>query len=197
MCIVEGKGDVEAVPVLCARIFRYLGATGWSVDKNPVRQPRPRLVNEGAQSPNRPAAIDSLRRAVELARARPADAIVVLCDSDDDCAAIWGASAAAVVQDGVRGGAVMAVREFETWLIASRIRTHTIGATPIERIRGAKERLRTMIPRYKPTQHQAQLTRELDIDAVWSLSDSFDKLVRTIARIAGVALPVRPVGPGT
>jgi hypothetical protein len=192
VCVVEGHGEVESLPILCVRILHRLEAYAWSVDKNPIRQPRSRLVNETVPSPNRDACVDGLTRAIALAQGRPADGVLVICDSDDDCAAVWGPSASQIVQNYLNGGVVMVVREYESWLIASRLRKAAIGTRPVEGIRGAKEYLRQITGHYRPSQHQAQFTRQLDIDVVWALSDSFDKLVRTIAAIAGVAVPDRP-----
>lgn len=89
MCVVEGHGEVKAVPALCYRILRSLDISEWLVDEEPVRQPRSLLVDEGIPSPHRPCLLESVERAVELAVSRPADAVIVLCDSDDDCAATW------------------------------------------------------------------------------------------------------------
>jgi hypothetical protein len=195
VCIVEGHGDVEATAILCARIFAHLEAYTWFVDKYPVRQPRSKLVDETMPSPNRPASLESLRNAIALAQARPADAVLVVCDADDDCAAVWGPSASALVGSMTVGGAVMAVREYETWMIASRERRAMIGSRSLESIRGAKEYLRKTVADYKPTHHQAQLTRDIDIEVARSVCDSFDKLVRTLAAVAGVVAPPRPQPP--
>src|SRR4051812_40938718 len=171
VCVVEGHGDVEALPVLCARIIHRLEAHSWSVDKNPVRQPRSRLVNERQLSPRRIVS-EGLPRAVALASSRPADGVLVVCDSDDDCAAIWGPSATALVRQTMNGAAVMIVREYETWLVASLIGRPRIGHQPLETIRGTKEVLKDMISEYRPSHDQARLTRGLHIDTVWAISDS-------------------------
>lgn len=192
VCVVEGQGEVEAVPILCARILTRLEAYTWFVDKHPVRQPRSRLVDQIVPSRRRTAFVDGLERAVALAVNRPADGVLVMCDSDDDCPAVWGPFATQAIRQIANGAAVMAVREYEAWLITSIVRSGAVGHRPIESVRGAKEQLKRVIGDYRPTQDQARLTRELNIDTVWSLSDSFDKLVRTIAAIVGAAVPQRP-----
>jgi hypothetical protein len=183
---VEGQGEVQAMPNLCARIANYLGAWAWFVDPEPVRQPRSKIVDESVASPHRPAATAGLKNAIALARARPADAVLVLCDSDDDCAATWGPSAAAILADS--GGAVMAVREYEAWLLYGYITDRKIN---IDAIRDAKGRMRDVLPGYKPTTHQLEATRALNLDLVRARSDSFDKLVRSLAKIFEVAPPPR------
>jgi hypothetical protein len=88
----------------------------------------------------------------------------------------------------------MAVREYETWLLLSypEVTQMEAGIADPERARDAKGRLRRLVPGYKPTTHQLAITRTLDIDAVWSKSDSFDKLVRSLAGVVGVTPPPRP-----
>lgn len=194
VCVVEGHGEVEAIPVLCGRVLGRLGVTGWAIDKFPVRQPRSRLVEETVASPRRPCRTDGMSRALAMAHARPATAVLVVCDSDDDCAASWGTSADAMPTQVVPFKAVMAVREYEAWLLWSRsdielLRAH---ATNPDIVRDAKGALRRLVPGYMPTVHQLAETRRLDIDRVWARSDSFDKLVRALAQITGHSPPARP-----
>ena len=116
-CIVEGQGDVKALPNLCSRIKDYLEAWTWFVDPDPIRQPRSSLVDEAIRSPMRPARTDGVSRAVELALGRPADGVLIVCDSDDDCAGCWGPSARTIITARTIGQAVMVEREYETWLV--------------------------------------------------------------------------------
>jgi len=51
-----------------------------------------------------------------------ADAVLVLCDADNDCAVAWNASATALVRSHMHWppiAAVMPVREYEGWLLAN------------------------------------------------------------------------------
>jgi hypothetical protein len=196
VCVVEGRGDVEAVPALCHRIWEHLGVIDWFADSQPVRIPRSRLVNERQPSPHRTAAREGLEKAVELARRRPADAVLVVCDQDDDCAATWGPDAREIVRSMVAGTAVMAAREYESWLLlgfdAEMLARHGIRSP--ERKRDAKNLLRKIIPHYKPSVHQKSLTASTDIQRIWSLSDSFDSLVRGLAALSGIRCPDRPQG---
>ena len=72
--IVEGYGEVEAVPVLLRRLV--VAANAYPLGVNPpIRRPRTDLVSE-----------DGVRRAVRLARKQPdCAAILIMVDSDDDC----------------------------------------------------------------------------------------------------------------
>ena len=194
VCIVEGQGEVAAIPNLCMRILDYLGATGWRVDAAPIRQPRSKLVDERVKSPRRPCNAEGILRAVAIARARPADAVLVLCDADDDCPATWGRDAETHLAAPPRGVGVMAQREYEAWLLASygEVELKAAGVRNPELVRNAKGELRKLIPGYLPTVHQLAATRRLDIPRVRARSDSFDKLVRAIGGLCGVEPPVRP-----
>jgi hypothetical protein len=187
VCVVEGQGEVAALPALCARVLLHLGAQGWIVDRDPIRQPRSRLVNEREKSPRRPCLTDGIRRAAMLARARPADAILLLCDADDDCPAVWGPSARHAVAPLLPGAAVMAVREYDAWLLLSHTdaELHGAGVRDPERTRNAKEEMRKLIPGYKPSVHQLDATRRIDVGALRARSESFDKLVRDLAELCG------------
>jgi hypothetical protein len=195
VCIVEGKGEVAAIPNLCMRILRqYLGDIAWIVDQDPIRQPRGKLVDGTRKSPLRLCHADGVRRAVLLARqTRKADAVLVLCDADDDCPATWGPDAARVVKGLMPGDAVMAVCEYETWLLLnfSEDALQRAGAPMPESKRGAKEVLKRLVPGYLPTTHQLSETRRIDIPLVRKRSDSLDKLVRALATISGMPLPDR------
>jgi hypothetical protein len=87
----------------------------------------------------------------------------------------------------------MAVREYETWLLWSLFRGHPPSGLDVEIKRGAKEMVRDLLGAYKPTIHQLEQTRRLDIATVWARSNSFDKLMRSLAAIFGVRNVVRPL----
>jgi hypothetical protein len=183
VCIVEGHGEVAAIPCLCSKILVQLEAWTWHVDPTPFRQPKSQLIREAG-----------LERAIDLAvRSREADAVLVVCDADDDCPAQWSETAATVFATRGNGGAVMAMREYESWLLSSVVRQARSGNRAIEQIRDAKGHLEQYVKGYLPTLHQLQLTRSLEIDTVWSLSDSFDKLIRTLGAICGVPPGTRPL----
>lgn len=187
VCVVEGSGEVAALPNLCTRIAQALDAHDWYVDSEPVRQSRSALVDERQPSPKRLPRSESLMNAVELAFRRPADAVLVMCDADDDCAAVWGPQAAAMIRQRGPGDAVMVVREYEAWLLAAHLDSGKLGKRAVDSIRNAKGELEKLVPGYKPTVHQLTLTRKIEIERLRELSPSFAKLVRTLARLFGVA----------
>lgn len=122
--IVEGHGEVEAVPFLIERIL-LARAPNAAIDvlRKPHRVPRGKMLT------------GELARAIDLQarRVRPDGAILVLLDSDDDCAAQLGPrlqeTAQAAAQD-LRVGVVLAVHEYESWLVASELDLATIGLQP-------------------------------------------------------------------
>jgi hypothetical protein len=85
----------------------------------------------------------------------------------------------------MRGVAVMAVREFETWLLLS-LPAHALRAAGVknpESKRDAKGALARIVDGYKPTTHQLELTRRIDIAALRERSRSFDKFVRSVLAV--------------
>ncbi|MEQ1566465.1 MAG: hypothetical protein ABMA64_12560 [Myxococcota bacterium] len=179
VCVVEGKGEVEAVPVLCARIvFVHLGAprSEWAVDADPIRLPRSQLVDERVARGARPPRAEGLARASGLIRGRGAHAALVLVDSDGDCPASWGP--AARLSSG--HSAVMAVREYEAWLLAGHSRVDDADTVRNPKAVAARE-----WPGYRPTTRQAELTRSMDLSAAEQRSASFRYLVRELRRLVG------------
>lgn len=198
VCIVEGEGEVAAIPNLCARILAHLGVHDWVVDPDPIRRKRSALVDARQPRPRRPCRQEEVVKAMMLAlrRPRPTDAVLLLCDEDEDCAATWGPDASRVMGQLGAGAAVMAVHEYETWLLLSRSDEELRGAGVAVPVvgRGAKSTLRRLVPDYSPTVHQLQETRRIDIAFLRERSPSFDKLVRSIAALCAAARvpPPRP-----
>ena len=199
VCIVEGHGENLAAPVLCSRVLRgLLAVEGWYVERDAIRWSRSKIVDESVASPRRPAHTRELSRALALAAARSPKGVLLLCDADDDCPASFGRPMPTSVPAGrlaipVRG--VMASREYESWLLWARPdaeREKARAADPERAPRDAKKALAALVPGYSPTSHQELLTRAADLGAIWARSDSFDKLVRSIATLVGAAPPKRP-----
>jgi len=189
VCVVEGHGDVKAAPKLTDRVLRELLGTGdrWHVHEDPVRQPRSSLVKR-----------EGLERALKMAAARDPAGILVLCDADDDCAAEWGAQFPKVARylgRSVEVRGVMASREYESWLLSARpreVRKHLGALTPDIAPRNAKKALEKLVRDYTPATGQLYQTREMDLHRAWAVSDSFDKLVRSVAQLVGAKVPARP-----
>ncbi len=196
VCIVEGEGEVNAIPNLCARVLAHLGVAGWVVDPEPIRRKRSARVDARLPKPRRPCRENEIIKAMTLAlrRPRPANAVLLLCDEDEDCAAVWGPDATRTMNRLGAGIAVMAVHEYESWLLLNRsdeeLRAAGV-AVPVTG-RGAKSAMRKLVPDYSPTIHQLQGTRHINIAFLRERSPSFDKLVRSIAALCGSPEPSRP-----
>lgn len=177
----EGKGEVTALPSLAARVLREHGIHGWCISKEIIRLPRGLLVDESAKSPRRPPRADGFKKAVGVARAQNAQAVLVLVDADDDCPASFGPPSASLFQ-GLPGAAVMAVREYETWILLSQPpeRLARVGIKDPERSRDAKRLLSRLVRGYLPTTHQLELTRSMDIAELRRRSRSFQQFVKSV-----------------
>jgi hypothetical protein len=176
--IVEGHGEVEAVPVLLRRLAE---ANDTFVEvARPIRQPKGRLVKEA-----------ELRRAVALAAKQTGagDGILVLLDADADCPAEFGprllAWARAERADR-RIAVVFAHREFEAWFLAATSSLVAQGKLPVgveapaapEAVADPKAWLSAAMGRpYSETIDQPAFTALFDARAARRCG-SFDKLAR-------------------
>ncbi len=185
--VVEGDGEVAALPVLLRRLIGVANAYPLGVNY-PIKRPRTELVRE-----------DGVRKAVRLARLKPdCAAIVIVFDSDDDCPKDiaprvqgWGQSEAAPVPCYV----VMPHREFEAWFLATveslrgtrGIRQDATSHPDPESRRGAGEELRRrMTPNrsYSKTADQPALTAVFDLAAAHRRCRSFRRMVRVFGLMA-------------
>ena len=186
-CIVEGHGEVEAVPILIRRVAERLYPELGVDTPHPIRISRSRVVQEG-----------ELEQVVELAarNIRGQGAIFILLDSDDDCPARLGPKLlcrALEARSDLPIALVLAKYEFEAWFLAAAesLRGHRGLKNDLqsphnpEGIRGAKEWLSQRMEgnrRYSPTADQPGLTTRFDFDQARH-ADSFDKCYRDIARL--------------
>jgi hypothetical protein len=186
-CIVEGHGEVEAVPLLVRRIANAYAPQLTVHVPRAIRVSRSKFIKAG-----------ELERTVELAarQVRGQGAILILIDSDDDCPAQLGPELqkrAVAARSDLPIGAVLAKREFESWFLAAaeslrgkRELPMTLQPPPHpEAIHGAKEWLSQQMPsgkNYVPTEDQAALTAQFDLTRARQC-DSFDKCYREIVRL--------------
>src|SRR5271165_624862 len=181
--IVEGHGEVRAVPALFRRIIIELNL-GVSIEIcSPVRQPRDKLLKIG-----------EIERAIAIAAKEVGDegAIFVLLDSDGHCPAELGPALLTRVnhaRSDQRISVVLAHQEFEAWFLASAaslkgLRTlsdNIENHRAPESVRGCKEWLETWMPttsKYSPTTVQAALAATFDMSLARRNAPSFDKLWR-------------------
>jgi hypothetical protein len=196
--IVEGHGEVSAVPVLLRRLVEESGAYAVRIGK-PIRRNRPDLILE-----------QPLHNAVRLALLQPdCDAILVLLDGHEDCPKELAPTLEAWARSEARGkpcAVVMAHHEYEAWFLASieslrghrGIRHDAVSHPAPEEPQGAKERLEErMVPgsSYSESTDQAGLSARFDMARAYTRCRSFRRMVKVfglLAEGAGVHLQEWP-----
>jgi hypothetical protein len=182
--IVEGDGEVEAVPVLLRRYAVLLGYSG-NLRTSVFRQPASRLVKPG-----------ELERVVELAARKlgGTGGILILLDSEDGCPAQDGPALLARVRHArsdLPSGVILAHREFEAWFLGAASSLAGRRALPMdlcshpnpESVRACKEWLSRKMPMgraYNEVEDQPALTAIFDMDLARAACPSFDKCDREI-----------------
>lgn len=196
--IVEGHGEVTAVPVLLRRFRDEAGAYGFEV--NPaIRRHRSDFVRE-----------ESMRNAVRLALVQDeCRAILILFDGDDDCPLKLAPTVEAWAQDEagpVPCAVVIAHREYEAWFIAAieslrgrrGVRADAESHPDPEAPRDAKGKLEDRMGlglSYAETADQAALTALFDMSAAYARCRSFRRMVRAFGLLVtgiGIELPAWP-----
>ena len=189
--IVEGDGEVEAVPLLLRRV---LGERHGRYD---IRIQKP--INARGKT----KLLRKFGSFLEYARRdQECNAVLVLLDGDDDCPrdlATELAQTAAGLNMGVPVAVVCAHREYETWFIASldsetgdTIRA-TLGLSEtafhegdVESIASPKGWIQVRMPQrsgYKETQDQPALTPFIDIEHTQRRSRSFQRLCHAVEEL--------------
>ena len=186
-CIVEGHGEVEAVPILIRRVAALHYPELATVIPTPIRVPRNRVFKTG-----------ELERVVGLAvrNIGKQGAVFIILDCDDDCPAEMGPALLYRVSQVFRNlpvAVVLAKCEFEAWFLAAAeslqgrrgLRNDLHPPSDPEMIRGAKEWLTYRMEgsrTYSETDDQPALTALFDIEQARQ-ADSFDKCYRDIVRL--------------
>ena len=186
-CIVEGQGDVAAVPVLIRRIASDL------YPELAIDIPRPIRVHR-----NQVVQPDKLEQEVELAARRIGEqgAIFIILDSDEDCPAELGPALlrrASQVHSNLPVAVVIAKNEFEAWFLAAAesirgrrgLRNDIQSPDDPEAIRDAKGWLSNRMEegrKYHEKRDQPALTDGFDLEQARQ-ADSFDKCYRDIVRL--------------
>jgi hypothetical protein len=183
--IVEGQSEVESVPVLLRRMLDSLNAAQWGVER-PFRVKRTGVVREG-----------EIERALAmlLRSRRDLGGILVLLDSDDDCAADLGPRLTERCRavTSLPCAVVLAVKEFECWFLGAKeslrgrrgIRPDAVAPPEPENIRGAKGRLTAnmMDCRYMEVDDQAALADAFDLDEAATRCPSFERFRKVVSAI--------------
>jgi hypothetical protein len=185
--IVEGDGEVAAVPVLLRRLLhdhaqRFDLQIGQPIRRKEFEFRRPETV----------------QNAVRLAKLQADCAgIILLFDGEDDCPAQLGAQVSTWAKQAAGSTpceVAIAYREYETWFLASleslrghcRITLDACSPDDPESRRNAKGKLEEFMPRgasYSPTIHQSKLTAVADLAQTHRRNRSFRKFTKAVGDI--------------
>ncbi len=177
--IVEGPGDVAAVPVLLRKLLHESMLRPDAVVMRPVN-----CTGKG-----------NLRKRIQdylsYCLGNECDAILVLFDADSDCALELVREVCEkcrVLDLPVPVAVVCAVREYESWFLASAVSVasdETAYLDNPESVGNPKETLKQLLPggRYRETEHQARLTALIDLDAASENSRSFTRLRHAVEEL--------------
>ena len=180
--IVEGDGEVKALPVLLRRLGEWRTPQVQSHVLPPIRVQRNRFLN-------RP---EEFRRHLLLAAAKSGSSgwILILLDADDDCPVTKGQEILTLARAEVPHrpvAVVLANREYEAWFIASahslngyrsfmsRAGDQTVDSDSPRDAKGwMRERMSTTA--YRETTDQPAFSARMDLSAAFEKSRSFRKL---------------------
>ncbi len=184
--VVEGDGEMEAVPMLLRRMLERMERWDWSVGKARKIGGIGKLRKE----------FDNLLQ--RLATAPDCDAILILNDMDDGCPvteALALAQRARTLMLPCPVALVLAHREYESWFLTSLptiagnydLPANLVYQGEIEGRRDVKGWLSDQMPPgkiYKETIHQVRMTGLLDIDLALS-SRSFQRFYHAVEELVG------------
>lgn len=181
--IVEGEGEVAALPVLLRRIAAWRTPNVAAQISTPLRVRRERFLNRE----------DEFNRFLLLAAAKAETEgwILVLLDADDDCPATLGPAILARAHACVghqRVSVVLAKREYEAWFIAAAQSLHGFRGFSVEsglvvdceQPRDAKGWVNVRIAgnSYGETTDQPAFSARMDLGQAFGASRSFRKLCK-------------------
>jgi hypothetical protein len=187
--IVEGQGEVTAVPLLIRRIVAVYAPEAYAHVARPIRVKRDALVRA-----------EGIENAIELAARQtgPEDSVLVLLDADKDCPFELARTLTERAQRKRPDRAVRVVVakcEFEAWFLAAAQSLSGRNGLPQdlkppadpEAVRDAKGWLSARMSRgqsYKPTVDQAALAQAVDLERAQGGARSFRKFVKDVLELA-------------
>jgi hypothetical protein len=177
--IVEGHGEVEALPALLHRIALVVSPDLRIRVNPPIRVKSGSFLNDDHY----------FHKMFSLAAAKAVQEgglVLMLLDCEDDCPAVLGPrllQRAHGVRADIHVLVVLAYREFESWFIAAARSLRGFSGLPaslrspadMERVRNAKGWLGERMPGgYDPLLHQLKLARRFDLSEARA-NRSFDR----------------------
>lgn len=183
--VVEGYGEVSAVPELLRRLAAEIAPEIWTDFPQSRRKGRDQLILSGGIE----SAVDEIvRKTSDVA------GVLVLIDADDACPATLGPELldrARKARSDIPLAVVLANREFEAWFMAAAVSLRGHQDLPLdlqpppdpERPRDCKgwlTRHRTGGSPYNPVRHQTGLAAQFDMAMARKNAPSFDKFWRDV-----------------
>jgi hypothetical protein len=183
--IVEGHGEVQAVPVLLRRLAQTLPAAPGLQVNPPIR------VKAGSFLNDQTYFYRFIELASQKARLHPKSCVLILLDCEDDCPARQGPdllNRAQQVRPDIHFLVILAYREYETWFLAAARSLRGTSGLPAdleppvnpESIRDAKGWLSRQMPTgYNEPNHQPRLTAQFSFEEgkqVPSFARAFTKI---------------------
>lgn len=179
--IVEGDGEVAALPILLRRINQWRSPGRQANVLRPIRVRRDQFLHKD----------DEFHRILTMASGKCADDgwILILLDADDDCPAELGAQTLGRAREIVSHrpvSVVFANREYEAWFLAAGKSLHgfrgfsyteAFGSEP-EKPRDAKGWMRRQMAsgHYSEITDQPAFSNRMDLEQAFGGSRSFRKL---------------------
>lgn len=184
--IVEGEGEVRALPKLLYRLAGDIGVMN-------LRVPTPDRISRG-----RLTSLGGIETAITATTKRIPNVggLLVLLDADDDCPADLGPrllARARAARSDKKIAVVLANREFEAWYMAAASslagkygfpEALKVPDTP-EKPRDCKGWIKHARGSYEPPVDQAPLASIFDMKMARERSDSFDKFYRDVTWLLG------------
>lgn len=181
-CIVEGSGEVAALPILLRRFPEWRGPEMYVDVQAPIRVKRDRFLQKQ----------EEFSRYLLLASSKCGDGgwVLVLLDADDDCPAALGAETLARAKEIIPDrsvSVVLANREYEAWFIGAA--TSLEGKHGLE-LRAGDADCDAEVPRdakgwltermngraYGPVADQSAFSAQMDLELAFARCRSFRKL---------------------
>lgn len=184
--IVEGHGEVQALPALLHRIANWCGYQGQLIVNAPIRVKSGSFLNDQAY----------FRKQVTLVTAKAAEragGALILLDCEDECPAVLGPkllAQASLVRPNVPIIVALAFREFESWFVAAVKSLHGLDGLPshltppptLDNLRDAKGWLgKHMTNGYDPLVHQLDFVRAFDFGQACA-SHSFNRICQRVSK---------------
>lgn len=176
-CIVEGYGEVKAVPILLKRLHQWKTPDlAYPIIEEPIRIKRDRFINKK----------EEFNKYLKLAALKCGHDgwILILLDADDDCPKELGIKILDSVEECIphcSTSIVLANREYEAWFIASAGSLNgqhgfMLNANEIENIEAESPRdAKGWVKRHIATNLYSETIDQLEFTKIMDLQEAFDK----------------------